>query len=259
MSCENPFSLKGKNAVVIGGCRGLGKGIAMGLAQAGANVIISSRTQSDCEAAAFDIQKGTGRQAYGIAADITKTASISSLVDKACECLGGIHILVNSAGINVRKPALEFTEQDWDTVQNVQLKGVFFACQLFAEHMINKKISGRIINIASVNSKVVARPHIVPYVAAKGGVMQMTKALALEWAEYGITVNAIAPGWFQTELTQVIFDDPLVKNEILLHIPQKQFGNPDKDLAGIAVYFASDASSYTTGQMICIDGGYTTI
>lgn len=253
------FSLEGKNALVIGGSRGLGKGIAKALADAGAVVAVSSRKQGDCTKAAEEIRAAGGHDAYGIAGDISTTEGVETLIQKAILTLDHIDILVNSAGINIRQPALEYTEEAWDQIQDIQLKGVFFTCQAVARHMVEKGIRGRIINISSVNAQVIARPHIVSYVAAKAGVRQMTKALALEWAPYGITVNAIGPGWFKTEITKALFEDEATRNEILAHIPMKHPGNPEKDLGGMAVYYASDASAYTTGQFLCIDGGYTCI
>ena len=253
------FSLKGKNALVIGGSKGLGEGIAQGLSQAGAIVVVSSRNQADCDTAASKIQDATGNTAIGIAADISTKEGVDTLVNAMVAKLGHIDILVNSAGLNIRKPAVEYTVDDWDKVQNVQLKGVFLSCQAVGKHMIENGIKGKIINISSINARVVARPNIVSYVAAKGAVMQMTKALAVEWAQYGICVNAIAPGFFETAMTKVLFEDPATREEMFRHIPVKRFGNPDTDLAGMAVYFASETSNYTTGQIIYIDGGYTSI
>lgn len=253
------FSLKGKNALVIGGSKGLGEGIARGLVEAGAVAVVSSRNQADCDKAAAGIVETTGGQCVGISADISTKDGVDKLVNAVIEKLGHIDILVNSAGVNIRKPAVDYTVEDWDTVQNVQLKGVFLACQAVGRHMIEKGIKGRIINISSINARVVARPNIVSYVAAKGAVMQMTKALAVEWAQYGITVNAVAPGFFETAMTKVLFEDPATREEMFRHIPVKRFGNADNDLAGMVVYFASEASAYTTGQIIYIDGGYTSI
>lgn len=253
------FSLKGKNALVIGGSKGLGEGIAQGLSQAGAIVVVSSRNQADCDTAASKIQDATRNTAIGIAADISTKEGVDTLVNAMVAKLGYIDILVNSAGLNIRKPAVEYTVDDWDKVQNVQLKGVFLSCQAVGKHMIENGIKGKIINISSINARVVARPNIVSYVAAKGAVMQMTKALAVEWAQYGICVNAIAPGFFETAMTKVLFEDPATREEMFRHIPVKRFGNPDTDLAGMAVYFASETSNYTTGQIIYIDGGYTSI
>jgi len=253
------FSLKGKTALIIGGSKGLGEGIAQGLSEAGAIVVVSSRKQDDCDKAASKIQGKTGVMAIGIAADIATKEGVDGLVNAMVEKLGHIDILVNSAGINIRKPAIEYTVEDWDKVQNVQLKGVFLSCQAVGKHMIENGIRGKIINISSINARIVARPNIVSYIAAKGAVMQMTKALAVEWAQYGICVNAIAPGFFETSMTKVLFEDPATREEMFRHIPVKRFGNPDTDLSGMAVYFASETSNYTTGQIIYIDGGYTSI
>lgn len=259
MSILNRLSLEGKNAIVIGACGGLGKGIASGLAQAGASVIVAGRQKEKCDRIAAFIMEDTGAKAYGLPVDITLQESIEKMIVKAEEICGNIHILVNSAGINIRKPALQYTRQDWDIIQDIQLKGSFFTCQAVARHMVENGIPGRIINIASVNSKIVARPDIVSYVSAKAGIMQMTKALAVEWAQYGILINAIAPGFFETELTRVLFEDEDIRKQMLSHIPQNRFGDPDRDLAGLAVYLGSDAASYITGQTIYIDGGYTII
>lgn len=253
------FSLQGKKAVVIGGTKGLGKEMAKALSQAGAVVVIASRNEQECEEQSKKLQNETEKTVYGIVGDISTCAGARQIICKAEDKLGGIDILVNSAGINIRKPSMDYTEQDWDEVQNVQLKGPFFTCQTAAKVMVENNVKGRIINIASINAKIIARPDIVSYVAAKGAVMQMTKALAVEWAAYGITVNSIAPGFFETEMTKVLFEDKKISRKLLEHIPVGRFGNPMTDLAGIVVYFASDASQYTTGQMICIDGGYTCV
>ena len=253
------FSLQVKRDVVIEGTKGLGKGMAKALSQAGAVVAIASRNERECEEQSKKLQSETEKTVYGIAGDISTCTGARRLIRKAEEKLGGIDILVNSAGINIRKSSTDYTEQDWDKVQNVQLKGPFFTCQTAAKAMIDNNIKGRIINIASINAKIIARPDIVSYVAAKGAVMQMTKALAVEWAVYGITVNSIAPGFFETEMTKVLFEDKEINRKLLEHIPAGRFGNPMSDLAGIVVYFASEASQYTTGQMICIDGGYTCV
>ena len=259
MNLMELLSMKGKNVLIIGGSKGLGKGIAIGLAEAGAKVAVSSRKQADCDLAVKEIEEKSGLKAYAIPGDIASVEGVNTLIDKTVETLGQIDVLINSAGINIRKPALEYTEEDWDTVQNVQLKGVFLACQAVGRHMVENNIRGKIINISSINARIVARPNIVSYVAAKGAVMQMTKALAVEWAEKGICVNAIAPGFFETEMTKVLFEDPAIREEMFRHIPVKRFGNTANDLAGIALYFASEASNYTTGQIIYIDGGYTSI
>lgn len=252
------FSLKGKTAWIVGGTKGLGKGISKALCSAGAVVVVTSRKPVDCENAAAEISAESGGVAYGIPGDIGTPESVKEVFARVLDKVGQVDILVNSAGVNIRKPSLEYTEQDWDTVQNTQLKGVFFTTQAVAQQMVDKKIQGRIINMSSINAQVIARPNIISYVAAKGAVKQLTKALAVEWAPYGITVNAIAPGWYITEMTKAVFDDPATKAEILQHVPMKRLGTPE-DLGGIAVYYASEAGRYTTGQLVFIDGGYTCI
>jgi len=249
------FSLNGKTAIVIGGSKGLGKGMATGLASAGANVVLVSRTQAELDAAAAEISAETKSNAWGYAANITSLEGIDGLIQAVDKKFGGIDILINAAGINIRKTALDFTEEDWDTVQNTQLKYVFFMCQQTAKYMISKDIKGRIINIASLTSSL-GFPNMISYAAAKGGIAQITKSLSKEWAGYGINVNAIAPGYYETAMTKAIFENKEYAAKLLLRIPLNRFGFPE-DLAGIAVFLASDASNYITGQIIYVDGGFT--
>lgn len=248
------FSLKGKTAIVIGGSKGLGRGMAEGLAASGADVVICSRKQADLDIAAVEISQATEGNAVGIAADVSTQSGVTKLVDAVAEKFGHIDILINSAGLNIRKPALEFTEEDWDAVQNVQIKSVFFTCQAVARHMIEKGIQGKIINIASLSS-VLGLKNMISYCSAKGAIVQMTKALATEWADYGINVNAIGPGYYETEMTKPLFSVPEKRAELFSRIPVKRFGQP-QDLAGAAVFLASPASDYVTGQVIYVDGGW---
>ena len=250
----NLFSLKGKNALIIGGSKGIGKGMATGLAEAGATVVLSSRTQADLDAAAREITDATGSKALGIAADISSLPAIKDLVAKTTAAVGQIDILINSAGVNVRKGCLEFTEEDWDTVQNVQLKYVFFMCQTVAKHMKEKGVKGKIINLASISS-VIGLRNMVSYCTAKGGIVQMTRAMAIELATDGICVNCMAPGYTATEMTKPLFSDPAKVEDMMRRIPVKRFGVPE-DYAGIAVYLGSSASDYLTGQLITVDGGW---
>ena len=251
---NDAFSLTGKVAIIIGGSKGLGKGIALGLSQAGATFVLSSRKQADLDAAAEDIKLATGNDACGIAADITSTAACQQLVDKVVEKYGHIDILVNSAGLNIRKSVLDFEESDWDKVLDVQLKYVFFMGQAVAKHMIANNIKGKIINICSLNSELGLK-NMIAYVAAKGGVRQITKGMAHELAPYGIGVNAIGPGYFRTEMTEVLFQDPERVKGFLNRIPAQRIGVPS-DLAGAAVFLASEASDYVVGQTIYVDGGW---
>lgn len=249
------MSLKGKTAVVIGGSKGLGFGMATGLAQASANVVLVSRNQGQLDEAAAKITGETSNDnVIGISADITAIENINALVEKVCDKFGQIDILFNGAGVNKRFSALEFTEADWDAVQDTQLKYVFFMCQAVARQMIEKGIKGKIINIASLTSQL-GLPNMISYCAAKGAIVQITKAMANEWAQYGINVNAIGPGYYETEMTAPLFADEKRRAELFARIPQKRFGLPS-DLAGAAVFLASEASDYVTGQVLYVDGGF---
>lgn len=248
------FSLKGKNALVIGGSKGLGKGIASGLAAAGANVVISSRNQKDIDAAVADINAFGHGEATGIPVDICFIDNIRQYVNSCVKRLGHIDILVNCAGVNVRKPALQFSEEDWDIVTNTNLKYVFFMCQAVAQHMVDKNIKGKIINIASLTS-ILGLKNMVAYCASKGGIVQMTKALANELSLSGICVNAIGPGYYETEMTKPLFQDPAMIKRFEERIPMQRTGLPE-DLQGAAVFLASSLSDYMTGQVLYIDGGW---
>ncbi|HCX61546.1 SDR family oxidoreductase [Sedimentibacter sp.] len=248
------FSLKGKTAIVIGGSKGLCKGIATGFSQAGADVVLVSRKQNELDAAAIDISNKTGGVVKGISADITSVEGCKELVNKVAGEFGHIDILLNGAGLNIRKPVIEYLEEDWDKVIDVQLKYVFFMGQAVAKHMIEKNIKGKIINICSLNSELGLK-NMVAYVAAKGGIKQMTKAMAHELAQYGISVNAIGPGYFETEMTKPIFENPDNIRRFKERIPFGRTGFPE-DLIGTAVFLASTASDYIVGQTIYVDGGY---
>ena len=253
------FDITGKVAIVVGSTRGIGYGIAKGFAMAGAKLVIVSSHQEDCDKKAQEITELTGAEAIGIETNVRDIDSINHLIERVLEHYGHIDILVNSAGINVRKDSVDFTTEDWDLVQEVQLKGYFFMCQAVGRYFIENNVKGKIVNISSIDAFVVSRSNIISYMAAKGACAQMTKALAVEWADKGICVNSIAPGYFETEMTKVLFTDPATREELFASIPQKRFGDPYADLSGIAIYFASAASDYATGQIVCVDGGYTLI
>ena len=228
--------------------------MATGLSQAGANVVISSRKQEELNIAAREISDITGGVVKGISGDITSNKACQELVDKVVAEFGHIDILLNGAGINIRKPFLEYEEEDWDKVMDVQLKYVVFLSQTVAKSMIANNIKGKIINIASLNSEL-GMKNMVAYVSAKGGIRQVTKAMANELAEYGIGVNAIGPGYFETEMTKPIFANPDNIRKFKDRIPFGRTGYPE-DLIGTAVFLSSSASDYVVGQTIYVDGGY---
>lgn len=253
---KNFCDLSGKNAIVVGGGTGIGRGIAEGLASAGAHVVIASRRLDVIEKAAREMSEATGGTVDARRLDLSTVDAIEAFVAAAASDLGHIDILVNSAGINIRKPILEFGEDDWDKVTDTQLKYVFFMSRAVARHMSDRGIRGRIINIGSLNC-VFGFKNIVAYVASKGGVMQMTKAFANELGPKGITVNAIGPGWFRTEMTEPLLGDPETVKKYEARIPMGRLGSPS-DVAPAAVFFASDAAAYVTGQMLYVDGGWLT-
>lgn len=249
------FNLSGKTALVCGGSGGIGKGIAVSLARAGANVVLSGRNKSSLDLALDEVVNQTGTEAIGIQADITKPNDVKFLINSTIEMFSKIDILVNSAGLNIRKPAIEVKEEEWDYLMNVQLKSVFFTCQQVAIHMISKNLKGKIINLASLTS-IIAPRNIVIYSIAKGGITQLTKGFAVELAEYGINVNAIGPGYFKTDLTKALFDDEESYKKILSRIPMARTGNTYSDIGGAAVFLASEEAQYVTGQTIYVDGGW---
>jgi NAD(P)-dependent dehydrogenase (short-subunit alcohol dehydrogenase family) len=246
------FDLNGKTALVTGGGRGIGRGIALALAEAGANVAVTSRTESELKSVASEIS-ALSRKAYYSTVDARNKEAISNFVEKVVQEEGKIDILVNGAGTNKRVPFLEVTEEDWDFVMDINLKSVLFATQAVIPHMKKQKY-GKIINIASLTSEI-GLNHMTIYGASKGGVSQITKALAVEFADDGILTNAIGPGYFKTEMTKVLFEDQQKVEWMKSRIPLKRTGNVE-DIQGAAVFLASDASNYITGQTIYVDGGW---
>ena len=245
------FSLAGRVAIVTGASRGLGEGMALGLAEAGADVVVVASSAKVEETAAKI--RALGRNALAIQADLTSTAVIPGIVDKTLAEFGKIDILLNCAGIIRRAPAVEFTEQDWDDVININQKSLFFLCQAVAKEMMKQK-KGKIINIASILA--FQGGVIVPaYAASKAAVGGLTKAMANEWAAHGINVNAIAPGYMATEMTDALQNDANRATSILTRIPQGRWGTPE-DMKGAAVFLASDASNYMQGHLLAVDGGW---
>ncbi len=247
------FNLHGRVALVTGSTKGVGYGIALGLAQAGADLIIVSRNQADCDRVAGEI-RDTGRRSIGFATDVTKNEQVQKLVERAKAEFGRVDILVNNAGTAITKKAEDLTEADFDRVVGLDQRAVFFVAQAVGRQMIRQG-GGRIISVASILGMVGER-QVLPYCMAKGGVIQMTRALALEWARYNINVNALCPGYVVTPMNESDLNDEKIYNHLLKSIPMRRLGKIE-DMAGAAVFMASGASSYMTGQCLVIDGGWT--
>lgn len=247
------FKLDGKVAVVTGGSRGFGKAMALALADAGADVVVAARTKSALDEVAAEIE-GKGRKALAVGTDMLDKASIENMADKAFEKFGKIDILINNAGLGDTRPFLKLSEEQWDTILNINLKGYFFATQAVGKYMVKAK-SGRIINISSAMGTA-PLGFMSPYAASKGGINAMTKSLAQEWAGLGITVNAIAPSYFATDINENSMKDENISKLIMSKTPVRRWGQVE-ELVGIVIYLASDASSYMTGSIIPLDGGWT--
>jgi NAD(P)-dependent dehydrogenase (short-subunit alcohol dehydrogenase family) len=244
--------LDGQVALVTGGSRGLGLGIGLALAHAGADIALAARTRDQLERAA-DLVRRTGRRAHIVQTDVSDIDSIRAMVAAAHGEYGRLDVLVNAAGMNIRRPSDTFTESDWDSLMTVNLKSAFFASQEAARVMRGQK-QGRIINVGSLTFEQ-AVPNVTLYAISKGGMRQMTRQLAIEWAKDGIAVNAIAPGRFWTEMTDAVFSVPELYDSAVSVVPMGRPGIPS-DLAGAVVLLASPAGSYITGQTIVIDGGW---
>jgi len=246
------FSLKGKVAIVTGASSGLGRGIALALSEAGANLVLVSRRLQLLQEVAKLINK-KDQECFCFSTDVSKKEQVEHTVKEAVKIFRKIDILVNVAGINRRNLLENFTEEDWDAVIDINLKGTFLFSQAVGKVMI-KQEKGKIINTASMTS-VIGGQNIPAYSASKGGVSQLTKAFAVAWAKYNINVNAIGPGWFKTPMTKSLYEDKDINSQTLSRIPMKRWGDP-ADLAGAVVFLASEASNYVTGATIYVDGGY---
>ncbi len=245
------FKLNGKTALVTGGGGGIGQSIAAGFAQAGADIAVAYRTDAS---ETKELVEAAGAKFYGIKTDLTKMSSIPCVVEEVINRFGKIDILVNNAGMIRREDALSFSEQDWDDVMNINLKVSYFLTQAVAKQMVENKLEGKIISIASVLS-FQGGIRTASYTASKAGIKGLTMTLANEWAKYGVNVNAIAPGYISTKLTTDLRGDEDRSNDILKRIPAGRWGEPE-DIQGVALLLASDAAKYINGFTVVVDGGW---
>jgi len=246
------LDLSGRTAVVVGGTTGIGRALTVGLAQAGADVVPTSRRKDAVDEAAALVE-AAGRRTLRVTTDVANEASIAALLAAAIEAFGKVDILVNCAGKTKRTPTLDLSDEEWNDILATNLTGTLRTCRLFGRHMIERRY-GRIVNIASLTS-FVSMMEVAAYSASKAAVASLTKSLAVEWSRHGVMVNAIAPGVFRTALNQNLLDTTPRGQELLMRTPMGRFGKVE-ELAGAAVFLASDAANFITGQTLAVDGGF---
>lgn len=249
------FDLKGKVAIVTGGAGGIGRALALGIADAGADVVVTSRALGHLEEAVKEI-KAKGRKALAVSTDVTQVKSVEDMVARVLKEFPRIDILVNAAGIAIRKPAETFPIDEWQQVMDINTRGTFICCQAVGREMIKQR-NGKIVNMSSVRGRYGLPVDYAAYCASKGAVDSLTRTLACEWAKYNVLVNAVAPTVVETELTKPALADPAYAQRMKARIPLGRWAMPE-DIVGPTIFLASKASDFVTGQIVYIDGGVTT-